>query len=107
MLSPLRHNGFKCPLKFLSGFINASGAGGFYEPLRLRLFHRCSFAESFFLTSASFGLLRHSPSSVMSRSIGKPLAGDALQDMVRASGIVHAKCHAVIMPEIELGEIAV
>jgi len=41
------------------------------------------------------------------RSIGKPLADDALQRAVGARGIVYAKRFAIRIAEIELSEIAV
>ncbi len=39
--------------------------------------------------------------------IGKPLAFDARHSAVSALSIVHAKCNAVAVPEVELGKVAV
>lgn len=43
----------------------------------------------------------------MSRSIGQPLANHTQQGRVSAHGVVHAKDDSVIIPEIDLGEVAV
>jgi hypothetical protein len=42
----------------------------------------------------------------MSRSIGETLANNALERLVRPLHVVHAECDPVVVPEIELGEIA-
>jgi hypothetical protein len=106
-----RGNLLERPIKFPPAFVNAEHPSGFYEPLGLRFriarrdLARASLA-SLARTYASFGLLRHSPSSVTSCAIGQPVPNAALQSIVGAGLIVHAECNAVVIAEIELREIA-
>ena len=99
-----RQNSFYRPLKFLSTFINANCPSGFYEPLGLcfRFASRACLAR----ISASFGLLRHWPNSVISCAIGQALSDDALKRIVCTGKIVDAQRDTVVIAEIKLGKIA-
>jgi hypothetical protein len=59
------------------------------------------------LRNASFGLGTHSQPPCTNRSIGKALTDDPGKRVIRAGSVVHANCDAVVVPEIELGEIPV
>ena len=58
------------------------------------------------LRARSFGLSSHWRPSSTSRSIGQPLAGNAPQRRVGAHGIVDPEGDPIVVPEIELGEVA-
>src|SRR5437899_1424112 len=58
-------------------------------------------------SSLAFGLFFPYGHSVMSRSIGEPLADDTFQRAFGAAHVVYAQLGAVAIAEIELGKIAV
>jgi hypothetical protein len=71
------------------------------------LFLASACALSFARTFASFGLLRHSPSSDTNRSIGEALADDTGQHLIGAGQIVDAKSDTIVMPEIKFRKVTV
>jgi hypothetical protein len=87
--------------KFFAALINAKRASGFYKPFALRFLRL--FCASRFLISASFGLLIHSPISVINCPIGQALPDDTLKCIIRASKIVDAQRNAVVIAEVKLG----
>src|SRR5438067_1050216 len=56
--------------------------------------------------ASAFPLRAPSCSRPISRSVGEPLADDAAERPVGALYIVNAECDALVVPEVELGEVA-
>ena len=98
-----RHDRSEYPLKRRARFVYAKRPSGLLEPLGLLNSGHLSLWLSLQRSLRFFG--HTSPSR--SRSIGETLANDALERLVGTCAVVHTERNPVVVPEIELGKVAI